>query len=137
MKLIPVLILLFPSTIASAEAPVVDAPLSSHAVIQRDRAIPIGGEAAPGATVTVIVGTESYSTTADPKGRWQVTLPARQAGGPYAIELRSGTETTRLDDIMVGDVWLCSGQSNMEFTLRHATNSDGAVPARATRCCGC
>ncbi|MEP6870115.1 MAG: 9-O-acetylesterase, partial [Novosphingobium sp.] len=63
----------------------------------------------------------------DKTGHWQLTLPAHQAGGPYAIEVQSGQESTRLEDMMVGDVWLCSGQSNMEFTLRHATNADAEV----------
>lgn len=130
MKLIPALFLLSASAIpaiASARTLELDTPLSSHAVIQRDRPIPISGQAAPGGKVTVAIGAESYSANADPQGRWRITLPPRGAGGPYAATLRSGTEVISLDDIMVGDVWLCSGQSNMEFTLRHATNSDAEV----------
>ncbi|MBO9547488.1 sialate O-acetylesterase, partial [Caulobacter sp.] len=77
--------------------------------------------------MTVTIGNESYPTNADAQGHWLATLPARGAGGPYVLEVRSGNDAIRLDDVLVGDVWLCSGQSNMEFTLRHATNSDGEV----------
>ena len=114
--------------IASAQTLELDTPLSSHAVIQRDRPIPISGQAAPGSKVTVAIGAENYSANADPQGRWRITLPPRGAGGPYAVTLRSGTEVISLDDIMVGDVWLCSGQSNMEFTVRYATNAAFEVP---------
>lgn len=124
MKLLSTILLLFAPAVASAQTLELDAPFSSHAVIQRDRAIPISGQAAPGSTVTVAIGLESHATNADVNGRWQVNLPARGAGGPYVVEVRSASETVRLDDILIGDVWLCSGQSNMEFTLRHATNSD-------------
>lgn len=127
MKLIPAVIFLSAPAIASAQPLDLDTPLSSHAVIQRDRAFPISGQAAPGSKVTVTIGSESHSANADAQGRWQITLPPRAAGGPYVVELRGGAETMRLDDVMVGDVWLCSGQSNMEFTLRHATNSDAEV----------
>lgn len=131
MKLIPAVVLLYAPAIASAQSLDLDTPLSSHAVIQRDRPFPISGQAAPGSKVTVTIGPESHSANADEQGHWQVTLTPRGAGGPYIVELRSGTESMRLDDIMVGDVWLCSGQSNMEFTLRHATNSDGEVAGAA------
>ncbi|WP_427967931.1 sialate O-acetylesterase [Altererythrobacter sp.] len=127
MKLISAMILLSAPAIASAQTLELDAPFSSHAVLQRDRAIPISGQAAPGSAVTVSIGSESHTSKADQDGRWQIDLPARGAGGPFVIDVTSGDETLELSDILIGDVWLCSGQSNMEFTLRHATNSDFEV----------
>lgn len=124
MKLIPALIMLASPTVAQSAPLALDAPLTSHAVFQRGRAIPLSGTAEPGRTVTITLGSETQTTRADNKGRWAVNLPARDAGGPYVIDVQAGSERARLDDVMVGDVWLCSGQSNMEFTLRHATNSD-------------
>jgi len=115
------------STSAAAAPLALDPPFTSHAVLQRGREVPLGGTAQPGASVTVSIGGVTLTGTADASGHWQVKLPARDAGGPYVAEVRSGTETARLEDVMIGDVWLCSGQSNMEFTLRHATNSDAEV----------
>ncbi len=127
MKSLPALALLVTSTGALATPLSVDAPLTSHAVLQRDREIPIGGSAEPGARVTVTFDGASKTAKADKDGRWQVKLPPHDAGGPYTIQIASGDEDATLDDLMVGDVWLCSGQSNMEFTLRHASNSDAEV----------
>lgn len=127
MKIIPALLLLAMPAIASAAPLALDAPYTSHAVFQRGRDIPVSGVADPGSTVSVTFDDASLSATADANGRWQVKFPAHKVGGPYALEVRSGGQTQRLDDIMVGDVWLCSGQSNMEFPLHDATNAYAEV----------
>jgi sialate O-acetylesterase len=131
MKILPPIALLAAST-AAATAPLsVDAPITAHAVLQRGKSVPIRGEAAPGSTVRVAFDGVEKVTRADASGHWQIDLPAQDAGGPYALDVRSGDDTLSLDDMLVGDVWLCSGQSNMEFTLRHATNSDAEVAGAA------
>ncbi|MEO5597411.1 MAG: sialate O-acetylesterase [Novosphingobium sp.] len=127
MRTLVMIVLLGTSTSAIAASLAVDAPVTAHAVLQRDRAVPLTGTAQADASVSVTFDGAEQTAKADKTGHWQLTLPAHQAGGPYAIEVQSGQESTRLEDVMVGDVWLCSGQSNMEFTLRHATNADAEV----------
>ncbi len=100
----------------------------NHAVLQRDKPLPLWGLTAPGATVEVFFAGQSASATADAKGHWQLTLPAMKAGGPYTLTANSSSgETQTLSDVMLGDVYLCSGQSNMELPLRLATNYDSEL----------
>jgi len=108
-----------------------DAPFTDHAVLQRDRAIAVHGHAAPKAEVVLSFAGATVRAVADAKGAWRATLPAKTAGGPYSLVASSGGTSATLGDVMVGDVWLCSGQSNMEFTLRHATNADAEVQQSA------
>jgi sialate O-acetylesterase len=89
-----------------------------HAVWQRDRPIAVWGTAAAGERVTVSLNGAQAAATADVSGRWTATLPAMAAGGPYTLEARAASGAAQsAADILVGDVWLCSGQSNMEFNV--------------------
>lgn len=89
---------------------------SSHMVLQRDRDIPIWGTDKPGADVSVTLDQATVKTLADDKGKWMVKMPPMKAGGPHKL-LVKGTSTVELEDILIGEVWLCSGQSNMEWTV--------------------
>jgi sialate O-acetylesterase len=100
----------------------------NHMVLQRDKPLIIWGWAAPGETVTVQLGAASQTAHANDRGEWKVTLPAMTAGGPYTLTV-SGSSTLKYDDVMVGEVWLCSGQSNMEFGLGHVNNAQQEVAA--------
>jgi sialate O-acetylesterase len=101
---------------------------ADHAVLQRDKPIRVWGWTRAGADVDVTLGEARASAVADASGRWQASLPAMHAGGPYLLAAHSSAgETAAASDVLIGDVWLCSGQSNMEFTLRHATNADTEV----------
>ncbi|MBE7216874.1 MAG: sialate O-acetylesterase [Caulobacteraceae bacterium] len=92
--------------------------LSDHAVLQRERPIHIWGWAAPGERVDAELHGVRAAATADRLGRWEVWLPPQPAGGPYGLSIHaSGGETRRLADVMIGDVWFASGQSNMEMPL--------------------
>ena len=91
------------------------APFSDHAVLQRDLPVPVWGTEKPGTTVTVSVAGASAKAVADAQGRWKAVLPSLTAGGPYEMSV-AGTTTVVLKDLLVGEVWLCSGQSNMEWT---------------------
>lgn len=128
MKIVPALLLAALPTAADAAPLGLDPAYSSHAVLQRGREIPVSGTAEPGSVVSVAFDGEARTAKADSKGRWQVSLSSRESGGPYVMTVSSGGEEQRLDDIMVGDVWLCSGQSNMEFPVRYATNAAFEVP---------
>jgi len=90
----------------------------SGMVLQREKTIPIWGKADPGEQVTVIFRKKQYTTIADTNGRWCINLPKQKAGGPYVLEVRgSKSETREITDVLIGDVWLCSGQSNIDVTI--------------------
>jgi sialate O-acetylesterase len=104
-----------------------------HAVLQRDRSVRIWGDADPGAEMVVtIAGAEVKTRANGADGRWEAMLPAQPAGGPHALEVRSSTGDMRtVTDVLFGDVWLCSGQSNMEMPVRRVVNSDVEIAASA------
>ena len=105
---------------------------SDHMVLQRDRRVPVEGNAAPGAQVSVQLGDMPAVTGhANREGRWRLELPGHAALAATTLMIRSRGETLRLANVAVGDVFLCSGQSNMELTLRVATNADTAVAQSA------
>ncbi len=110
--------------------------LSSHMVVERDVPVHVWGKAAPGRVVSVSFRGESRSTATGPMGKWSVYLKPGVAGGPFALTVTSnaanGTaQTITLDDVLVGDVWLASGQSNMEFAMRQAETAAQDLPQAA------
>ncbi len=93
---------------------------TSGAVLQRDLPAPVWGWTDPNASISLALSKDgadiaTLTATADETGRWMVRLPAQKAGGTYTLKLSGGDDTVTLDDILFGDVWLCSGQSNMEM----------------------
>ncbi len=100
---------------------------SDHAVLQRDQPIAVWGTAGAGGRVTVTLGGQAASGNADAHGKWKVQLPPQPAGGPYALTVASDGQTVSRADILLGDVYLCAGQSNMEFLQRASTNAIGAT----------
>jgi sialate O-acetylesterase len=100
-------------------------PFTDHAVIQRDRPISVRGSAAPGERVTVSFGAGSRTVKADRRGAWQVKFAAMAAGGPHKLTAAGADgSVSEANDILIGDVWLCSGQSNMEWPVANALNRD-------------
>lgn len=94
----------------------------SGMVLQRGTAIPVWGQAAPNKAITVKLNKKTACTVADGRGNWRVDLPQMKAGGPYTLEVtEDATSTKTLTDVWVGDVWLCSGQSNMETTVERVS----------------
>ena len=99
----------------------------SGMVLQRGTAIPVWGQADANETVVVKLNKKSATTVADAHGHWRVDLPAMKAGGPYELRVKSeelrgkSEEDIVLTDVWVGDVWLCTGQSNMETTLERVS----------------
>ena len=93
--------------------------VSSGMVLQRDMPVNIWGWAEPGESVSVTIDTIKLSTITNNDGEWKVTLPAMKAGKPKTIDVNGNNKIT-LTDVLVGDVWLASGQSNMELTLSRA-----------------
>jgi sialate O-acetylesterase len=112
----------------AAAAPVFHPLFSDHAVLQRERPIHIWGTAAAGESLTVTLAGSTSRVVADGSGHWRAELPAMKAGGPYRIEV-TGANGARAaaEDVLVGDVWLCSGQSNMELPLTRVLNNDSEI----------
>jgi sialate O-acetylesterase len=125
MRLPPSLVPLgFLVSLAVAHAEVSLAPLfTDHAVLQRDKPVPVWGRADAGEKVTVTFGRQTKSVTAGPDGRWTVSLDKLSAESRGADLTVAGTNTVVLHDVVVGEVWLCSGQSNMEFKVNRARDA--------------
>ena len=106
--------------------------IGDHMVLQQEIGAPIWGEADAGEKVTVAFADQKQSATADDKGHWAVKLAALKASDQPADLTVSGKNTVTLHDVLVGEVWLCSGQSNMSFNLQSAQcqgrNCQGGVP---------
>jgi sialate O-acetylesterase len=103
---------------------------TDNMVLQRGMADPVWGWTTPGATVTVsVVGTKlSAKAVAGPDGKWMAKLPAPPVGGPYVIKI-DGPQSVTLNNVLVGDVWLCAGQSNMGLTVTQADNAAAEIAA--------
>ena len=100
--------------LSAAEAKITMPQLfQSGMVMQRGKAIPVWGKADAGETVTIRFNKKEYITTADTNGKWRVDLPKMKAGGPYQMSINELT----FDNIMIGDVWLLSGQSNIDVHI--------------------
>lgn len=93
---------------------------SDGVVLQRDREMPVWGTATAGSDVTVTFDGETQKTKAGNDGRWSTKLGARKAGGPFVLSLQEGTGTAvEVKDVLIGEVWIASGQSNMHWTFSH------------------
>jgi sialate O-acetylesterase len=115
---------------AANAAPSIDPVFGDHAVIQRDAPIRVRGAAGPGDQLTVSFGGQNRKVRADKSGSWSADFPAMPAGGPYRLDVKSADgSAASADGLMLGDVWLCSGQSNMEWPLKKALNGEGEVAA--------
>ncbi|HMQ45829.1 MAG TPA: sialate O-acetylesterase [Saprospiraceae bacterium] len=101
---------------------------SDHMVVQRQRPIRVWGMGNPGEMIRIQLHNRVTVTFVAPDGRWIGTLSTLEAGGPYEMSIRSVSDTVNIQDVMVGDVWFCAGQSNMEWPLK---NSEGGNAAAA------
>ncbi len=103
---------------------------TDHAVFQRGEPIPVYGTAGPGGWLKVSLGNSVKWANAGADGAWRVTFPPLHAGGPYALMVESaGGELLKLQDVLIGDVWICSGQSNMEWPVSRSANADYEIAA--------
>ena len=124
-----VLLMVAPPVIAEATPPLLHAMFQDHAVLQRDQPLRIWGEAAPGDTVRVSIAGRRATARAGDDGRWEARLPALRAGGPHQLEVRTAARSQTVRDLLVGDVWLCSGQSNMELQVWRALDARAEIAA--------
>lgn len=102
---------------------------ASNMILQQEQPIPVWGWADAGEAVTVTLGEVSASTSADPTGRWRVTLPARKADGQALTMTVKGNNTITFTDVLMGEVWICSGQSNMQQGVGACDNAAEEIAA--------
>jgi sialate O-acetylesterase len=101
---------------------------TDHAVIQRDRAIDLWGTALPAERIEVSLSDKSVKIVTDKAGTWRVRLPLMKAGGPYILSVTNQNgEKQQLNDVLIGDVFLCSGQSNMDMQIKASMNAEAEI----------
>jgi len=115
-----------PMADAEPSRPFLHPLFSDHVVLQRDVPLPVWGWAEPGQRIKVELAGQSVETTADAQGKWVAKLGPYPAGGPHVMTI-TGPKSVEVKDILVGDVWICSGQSNMEWTLSNANNPEKEI----------
>lgn len=116
--------------VSGARAEIVLAPLfRDGAILQRDKPVPVWGTADAGEKVTVSFGDQTVGTTASTDGRWMVVLDALAASATPAELVATGKNSVTVRDVLVGDVWLLSGQSNMEWPVSRSLNATTEVAA--------
>ncbi len=127
MKITPFVIL---ATIVSASADITLSPIiGSHMVLQRDGACPVWGWADAGEDVTVEFAGQKKTAKPDANGKWMVKLDAMKANATSQAMTIRGKNTLTLEDVVVGDVWLCGGQSNMEWVVNGSANAKEEIAA--------
>ena len=117
------------TSLASLELPWL---FADHMVIQRDVPVPVWGTGTPGSTITVAFGGQDHQTGVDAAGKWMVTLkamPANAQGRVLRVSSNSGSEPQAIQDVLVGEVWLCAGQSNMWYPLKSCAGGKDAAAA--------
>ena len=98
-------------------------------VLQRDQPIRITGTATPGGKVAVHLGAETSTVAVTPSGRWSVVLPPRGANvQPTTLAVEERGQTVTIGNVLVGDIWVCAGQSNMEFPLSRDADAKAELP---------
>ncbi len=100
---------------------------SSGAVLQRDAPIPVWGTAPPRKTVTVSLNQDEQSVRTSSKGKWRVTFPPQTVGGPHKLMITTDHDSLVAENILFGDVWVASGQSNMEWTVTSSANPQDEI----------
>ena len=101
---------------------------ADNMVLQHGRKLDIHGKANAGEAVTVSIAGKKYTATASDRGQWSVAIDALAAGGPYTLEVSTAARTLKYNNVLAGEVWLCSGQSNMEFRLSQAVTAKRDIP---------
>jgi len=116
-------LLVTPFALAEVKLP---ALFGDNMVLQREAKVPIWGTAEPGEQVTVTLAEQRGTATADSAGRWKLEIGPLKAGGPFEITV-AGRNTLTLHNVAVGEVWICSGQSNMEMAVGNSPRAWGGV----------
>src|SRR5688572_20450149 len=95
----------------------------SHMVLQQGQKNKVWGKGDPGEIITVTIAKQSHQATAGDDGKWQVMLDPLAVGGPHTLSVE-GKNEIKFDDVLIGEVWVCSGQSNMQWSVNAANDPD-------------
>ena len=104
--------------------------IGNNMVLQQNKPIQLWGWAEPGESVSIEINNNKEKAKTDDNGKWNITMPAMKAGGPFKMEIK-GNNTIELTNVLVGEVWICSGQSNMEWSINNGIDDGDAVAAAA------
>jgi len=124
------LLLLLLAAVAACSPPAEVRPsalFTDGVVLQRSVEIRVWGSARPGSKVEVTLGDREVESTTDADGHWSISLPAMEAGGPYGMVIKGSGYEQRIQDVMIGDVWVASGQSNMEWLVSASGDSEAEI----------
>ena len=102
---------------------------NNEMVLQREMSIPVWGKGVPGEIIGVEINKKKYTATVDKKGKWMLKINALPVGGPYTMKISGKKEIITLKNILSGDVWICSGQSNMQWTVARSKNAKKEIAA--------
>jgi len=127
-RLVALGLIILAATTGQAALPFLSPMFSDNMVLQRDKTNSIWGWANPGEKIHVKISNQSATATAAADGRWQAKIVPPPVGRPYTLQI-SGSQTITLTNVLVGDVWLCGGQSNMEMGMNQVRNSEAEIKA--------
>ena len=127
------LLAVFSIHVANAAELAFQSGFSNGMVIQRDMPVPLSGSGSPNSELTITLASQAQSVKVDTDGHWSLTLPAMKAGGPFTLTASQGGKSVKLDDVLLGDVWVCSGQSNMQMGLSEAIGGEENLTALSRR----
>lgn len=127
-KLICLLLFSFCCYLSHAQLKVANI-FGDHMILQRNQPVVIWGKDRPGEQVNVSLGGESQTSTSDAQGNWKVTLQPLKDKGPYLLKVTDQSSSVTFKDILAGEVWLCSGQSNMEWKVRSVDKANKEIEA--------
>ncbi|MGM9482571.1 sialate O-acetylesterase [Roseateles sp. NT4] len=102
---------------------------ADHMVLQRDMLLRVWGQAEPGQKVHVQIAGRAADAVTGRDGRWQASLAPLKAGGPHELQVSAGSEQRKLSDVLIGDVWIAAGQSNMEWRLADSNGAAAEIAA--------
>ena len=100
---------------------------NNHMVIQRNQDINVWGSNKKNKKITVLFNHKTYQTKTNSEGVWKIIISKMKAGVPFEMSIISGKQSIHINDILIGDVWICSGQSNMEFMVKDSNNTNEEI----------
>lgn len=109
----------------------VSSMFSNNMVLQREKPVPVWGTGDPGLKITLTLEKQKKTTLVDNKGHWKIHLNSMPSGGPYQMTVESADQIVTFENVMVGEVWLCSGQSNMQLTTADVANAEKEIQEAA------
>jgi sialate O-acetylesterase len=125
--MLALLLLALEPRVSRGDALAFASPFTEHMVIQRSKPIQLWGTATPGSKLSIQLSDRKTQVQAGQDGIWTATLDPLPAGGPFSLSASSDAQSVTINDVLIGDVWLCSGQSNMQMSVREMADADAVL----------